>query len=158
MATQEETIIGRRGRPLEEIRKERQQTRRAQSYQAFLGALCEKTGWNRDFAEEAAVIVLGLLEHRISDDEARDLEAQLPDNLVELLHTGEPFTELPFRKLDLEAFIQTVEEKVGREGADGESIIRQVFEVVRERVSPGEVDDVVHQLPKELQALWRPIS
>ena len=159
MATQGQTIIGRRGKPLEEVRRERQKNRRSQSYQAFLKALCAKTGWDAEFAERAAVCVLGLLEYRISGDEARDLEAQLPDKLVELLHTGEPVTDVPFRKLNLDRFIRLVEDELNREGAgDAEAVIRQVFDVVRERVSEGEVDQVVHQLPKDLQALWRPVS
>lgn len=147
--------IGRRGKSIEELRRQRSETRQSQTYKAFLDGLCKKSGWDQPFAEKAAVTVLGLLERRIQQGEAEDLEAQLPRKLVTLIQSGEAHEDLTPRELDRDKFVQVVASELGKDPGEAEVAIRNVFGCLREKVSEGEVDQVIHQLPKDLQAFWQ---
>ncbi len=106
---------------------------------------------SRGAAERATRATLETLAERLSGGEAKDLAAQLPPELGEHLQgqwsaIGERFSlEEFFRRVSL------------REETDLPSAIfhaRAVIEVLGEAVSPGEMDDVLAQLPAEFDRLF----
>jgi uncharacterized protein (DUF2267 family) len=140
---------------LEERRRQRRESRASQTYAAFLKDLCRIGSMSPEFAEQAAVSVLCALEQRLIRDEARQLEAQLPLKLQVLLSRCERHEGPAPVKLDREEFLEMVARDLSMQPDEVEPIVRAVFLTVRERVSEGEIQDVIHQLPREFHDLWQ---
>jgi uncharacterized protein (DUF2267 family) len=147
--------VGRRGRSLDELRQQRSEVRQSQTYKRFLKDLCERASFDEAFGEKAAVSVLCALEQRIMEEEAKDLEAQLPRKLVGLLQRCERHEDLRPRQLNREKFVELVSKDLGKDPGEAEQVIRAVFQTLREKVTEGEVDEVIHQLPADLRDLWQ---
>jgi uncharacterized protein (DUF2267 family) len=143
------------GVDLESRREQRSETRRNQTYKAFLANLGAIGSMNEEEAERAAVSVLCVLEQRLFGEEASHLEAQLPGKLRDLLLRCERHLGKPASKFGKDGFIQMVSEDLGVDGIEAERKIRAVFSAVREQVSEGEIEDVIGQLPTEMHGLWQ---
>ena len=139
--------------PRMDRRAQRHQSRTGSTYAAFIKDLCQAGNLDRPLAESAAVSVVGALIRRIQPTEAKDLEAQLPRRLVEFLPRPDA-TPGP-RRFGRDELLQTVADDLGVEVAHVEPIIRAVFTTLRNHITEGEANDVEHNLPADLQALWR---
>lgn len=105
----------------------------------------------RRAAEYAITATLETLNERITGGEARDLAAQLPKEVQPALRPKAEEAE----SLSLEEFYRRVAE---REGVDVETAridSSAVMRVIREAVAPGELDDVMGQLPEGFNTLLR---
>jgi len=136
-------------------REQRSETRRNQTYKAFLSNLCVIGSMNEEEAEKAAVSVLCVLEQRLFGEEAAHLEAQLPGKLKDLLIRCERHIGKPASKFGREEFIRMVTEDLGVDTFQAEKRIRAVFSALRDQVSEGEIEDVIGQLPADLRDLWQ---
>ena len=146
------------GMDLEARRELRRETRRNQTFKAFLNNLCVLGSMNEEEAEKAAVSVLCVLEQRLFGEEAAHLEAQLPGKLRDLLIRCERHLGKPVPKFGRYDFIRMVSEDLETDIFVAEKRIRAVFAALREQVSEGEIEDVIGQLPAELRELWqRPV-
>lgn len=116
-----------------------------------------------EMAEEATRIVLHLLSHRITKDEAEDAAAQLPEDMQLLWDSDNWFTymmnlfrrkQLNYRKLD--EFYAMIADRLQRNEipTEADRLARVVFHVLKEQISPGEVEDIAAQLPEEIEQLW----
>jgi len=144
--------------PLDARRLRRRETHASQTYAAFLRDLCRVGSMAPEFAEQAAVSVLCALEQRLIPEEARDLEAQLPIKLLNLLARCDRHRDQAPVKYTREQLLEMVAEDLNMQPDEVEPVIRAVFATLREHVSDGEVEDVVAMLPRELRDLWgRPI-
>ncbi len=144
--------------PLEVRRAQRHEARTSQTYAAFLKHLCERGGMSPSVAEKAATSVLCAIEQRIFGEEARDLEAQLPQKLTVLLQRCERHESgPPLRKFGRAEMLNMVGEELGLNPEAVEPVIRAVLDAIRDQVSEGEVDEVMRQLPADLRDLWRPV-
>ncbi len=152
---------GRRPESVDDLqtrRFQRRESRAAQTYTAFLDDLCRIGSMAPEFAEQAAVSVLCALEQRLIPEEAKDLEAQLPIKLLNLLTRCERHRDLAPVKYTRDQLLEMVAGDLNMKPDEVEPIIRAVFATVREHVSEGEIEDVIQQLPREFQDLWqRPI-
>jgi uncharacterized protein (DUF2267 family) len=112
-------------------------------YDEFMGAVKKRIGAeDRVEAERTALAVLQALSDRLTGDEAEDLLSQLPARLKESIIVTEPATRLTpneFVELIANALEITPEEARRR--------VAGVFSVLREAVTPGELHDVLVQLP-----------
>jgi uncharacterized protein (DUF2267 family) len=102
-------------------------------------------------AERTIVATLWTLSERITGGEAKDLAAQLPEELQPTLQRTVEEAE----GFSLEEFYRRVAE---REEVDIETARRDasaVMTVLREAVTPGELDDVMAQMPAEFNILFR---
>jgi uncharacterized protein (DUF2267 family) len=153
MADDPEGTGGEQGQRLRGRRHEAKQT---QTYSLFLKDLCERSGLPRERAERALVSVLCVLEQRLI--EVDDLRAQLPVKLQEALQACTPRPEQPLGKFGLDEFLQKVAEDLGGDPALAVSVTRAVLATVRAHLSEGEAEQMGHELPADLRALWaRPI-
>ena len=135
-------------------RSEERHTQHASAtYQAFLTDLVHIHPMPRERAEQAAIGVLWALEQRILRDEARNLEAQLPSRLRELLHSYPRATERPLKFGELE-LVEWVANDLQIPVFEAERVIRAVFKAVRRKITDGEADDVAAELPEDLALLW----
>lgn len=113
-------------------------------------------GWDdRHHVYSAFVAVIRALRDRLPPGEATQLVAQLPMLLAGAYVQGWRPETTP-QRLDRAGFLDRVEEtlKASVPGADAEWVTREVFDLLGRRVSPGELNDVVSNLPPELQELW----
>jgi uncharacterized protein (DUF2267 family) len=126
-------------------------------YSRFLRRVEDQIAANRSVsdtrraAENAITATLETLNERISGGEARDLAAQLPQEIQPALRPKAEEAE----GFLLEEFHRRVAE---REGVDIETAridASAVMRVLREAVTPGELDDVMAQLPEDFNALLR---
>lgn len=126
---------------------------------AFIRDLCEQGGFSEEEAVRSAAVVLTRLEQRLTGEEARDLNEQLPVKLVEILaEARRPNEGKPVQKFHREEFLEVIGKGLDKSREEAESITRSVFATVRMHITEGEAHDVASQLPKDLQALWsRPI-
>lgn len=136
-------------------REQRSETRRNQTFKAFLKNLMVIGSLNEEEAERAAVSVLCVLEQRLFGEEAAHLEAQLPGKLQDLLLRCERHLGKPASKFGRDGFILMVSEDLGLDAFEAEKRIRAVFSAVREQVSEGEIEDVIGQLPSDMRDLWQ---
>ena len=143
------------GVDLQTRREQRSETRRNQTYKAFLRNLMVIGSMNEEEAERAAVSVLCVLEQRLFGEEAAHLEAQLPGKLKDLLIRCERHLGKPASKFGKDGFIQMVSEDLDMDSFEAEKRIRAVFTAVRDQVSEGEVEDVIGQLPADMRELWQ---
>jgi uncharacterized protein (DUF2267 family) len=142
---------------MEVRRARRHESRTSQSYAAFIKHLCERGGMSPSVAEKAAVSVLCAIEQRIFGEEARDMEAQLPQKLLELLNRCERHESgPPPRKFGRAEMLQMVSEDLSLNPEAVEPIIRAVLDAIRDQISEGEVEQVMRQLPHDLRDLWQP--
>lgn len=143
---------------LESRRARRRESRTSQTYAAFIKHLCERGGMSPSVAEQAAVSVLCAIEQRIFGEESRDLEAQLPRKLTELLNRCERHESAPPpRKFGRAEMLLMVGKDLSLEPEAVEPVVRAVLDAIRDQISEGEVDQVMEQLPADLRDLWRPI-
>jgi uncharacterized protein (DUF2267 family) len=126
-------------------------------YSEFLRRVEDQIAANRSVsdarraAENAITATLETLNERISGGEARDLAAQLPEVIQPALRPKAEEAE----GFSLEEFYRRVAE---REGVDIETAridASAVMRVLREAVTPGELDDVMAQLSEDFNTLLR---
>ena len=118
-------------------------------YDDFLKRVGERTGaTSPDEAEQTAVTVLQVLSERLAGGESKDLLSQLPKELregVRPVPEGEP--------LDPDEFVERVASELGISPEEARERVRGVFDVLRDAVTPGELEDVLSQLDREYAEL-----
>jgi uncharacterized protein (DUF2267 family) len=123
--------------------------------QAFLRTVQAKVGgMDRGAAERATAAVFHALRDRLTPVEGDQLAAQLPAPLRRIWHAGEVPGRGPAR-VRRDAFYRRVGAEAGtRTRREAQELTLGVFAALKEAISPGEVDDVWAQLPKDLKEVW----
>jgi uncharacterized protein (DUF2267 family) len=116
-----------------------------------------------EMAQDATMIVLSLLSHRLTPEEARDVSEQLPRDLRQLWNSDTWITnfltlsgqrQLKYRKKE-ELYSQIRNEIDKRQLQVGpEQLARAVFHTLKEQISEGEAQDIAAQLPEDIEQLW----
>lgn len=112
-----------------------------------------------DRAEKATGAVLGTLCGRITNDEAKDLESQLPTG-IDTMCRGNVLQEIVAKvsgpnRLDRDAFVDRVKDRAHlTDAAEAENVTMAVFRTLKEQISEGEAGDVASQLPTKLKIMW----
>lgn len=123
---------------------------------AWLKEIADLAGLaDRQSAYRAFRGVMHALRDRLPVSAAAHLGAQLPMLLRGVYYEGwrpaatptDERTAAQFKAHATALFEHTA-------GADPDAIVTAVFEVLRHRISPGEVEDVKRALPEEIRALW----
>lgn len=110
---------------------------------------------NENFAYSALRSVLHALRDRMVVDEAAQLGAQLPMLIRGLYYDGWNPSKVPTTERSRQDFLDRIQRELGNyPGAYGERAAQAVFAVLRDRISPGEIQDVMAALPQEIRALW----
>ena len=98
--------------------------------------------------------MLRALRDRLTPDEAEQAVAQLPRELKTLWAGGLPAAHQPV-KLRRREFLDRVRVDAGLKSLNqAEMVTDAVFAGLKEQLSPGEADDIVAQLPRDLKTLW----
>jgi uncharacterized protein (DUF2267 family) len=118
-------------------------------YATFLSTVEQVGGLTREQAERAIEATLRTLAERITGGEARDVAAFLPEEvrpfLTETREEAEPF--------DVDEFHRRVAEREGVDRRTAAAHARAVFVALGVAVAPGELRDMVAQLPRDFEPL-----
>jgi uncharacterized protein (DUF2267 family) len=109
---------------------------------------------SRSAAKRATAAVFHALRDRLTAEEAEQVAAQLPLELKDVWHGGEAAGRRPV-KMDKREFYARVEREAGLTTTpQAHWTTLAVFAALKEQLSPGEAEDVLAQLPKDLKEIW----
>ena len=122
---------------------------------AFYRTVIEETGQtNRAAVKQGVAAVLGALRDRLTPGESRQAAAQLPRELKAVWLAGEIVGRKPV-KMHRQGFYERVKKDAGLKSIkEARFLVIAVFAALKEQLSPGEVEDVQSQLPKDLKEIW----
>ena len=122
----------------------------------WLNEIMDQLDWaDPHKAYKALRVVLHTLRDCLTVEEAADLAAQLPMLIRGLYYEGWTPAGKPIKHQTHDGFIERVNQSFTEDDfVESEDITRAVFEVLRNHVSPGEIQDVIGCLPKGLRELW----
>ena len=110
---------------------------------------------DRNLAFSALRCTLHALRDRIGPQNAVHLGAQLPTLIRGLYYAGWHMAGTPTKERHKEQFLTHISREFApRKDVDPERVAQAVFDVLWEKLDPGETDKVLHMLPEELRALW----
>ena len=119
---------------------------------SFYRAVREGCDSSHDVAHRGVEAVLQALRDRLTRDEACQVLAQLPAELK--LAWGER-VDGPPAKLDRATFYARVQQGAALGSRrEARAMTSAVFAALKAQLSPGEADDVLAQLPKDLKDVW----
>ena len=141
----------------EEIRKLRHESRAASTYKDFLWDVQHEASVSEEMADRAAVSVVRAIERRVIPAEAAHLDAQLPARLREHIRERGVQTSLLPREIGREELLRMVADDLSMKPAEAVTVIRAVFRVLSAHVTPGQMGNVLGQLPADIRSLlWSP--
>ncbi len=110
---------------------------------------------DRHLAYQLLRATLHMIRDRVGPENAVHFGAQLPMLIRGLYYEGWHMAHTPTRTRHLADFIDDIEDEARRKlGADREKLVKAVFQVVADRIDPGEVDKLIKAFPEDLRALW----
>jgi uncharacterized protein (DUF2267 family) len=126
-----------------------------QQAQEWLKELCD----NGDLSGEAQAysvlrVVLHQLRDRLTVEEAVDLGAQLPLIVRGIYYEGWRPHRTPTKVRTREKFVNEVTLALLPQTVPAERAVRDVFALLAHHCDPGEISDVIGQLPAEIKELW----
>lgn len=105
-------------------------------------------------SRQATAAVLRALRDRLTPEEADQAVAQLPEELKRLWASGSPPLRQPV-KMRRREFLERVRIDASLKSlSQAELVTDAVFAGLKEQLSPGEADDIVAQLPRDLKGQW----
>lgn len=109
-----------------------------------------------DTAEALTVlrVVLHHLRDRLTLEEAVDLGAQLPVFIRGIYYEGWRPHKVPHKARTRQKFVDEVTNALPSSAVSAERAIKDVFAILAHHCDPGEIADVIAQMPDELKALW----
>jgi uncharacterized protein (DUF2267 family) len=114
---------------------------------------------NGDLADtqESLSVLRAVLHHlrdRLTLEEAVDLGAQLPTIIRGIYYEGWQPRKSPAKVHTRQKFVDDVASSHFPNAVPAERAIRDVFALLAHHCDPGEIADVIDQLPGELKELW----
>lgn len=139
----------------EQRRRRRHEARASATYRELLTLASAELELSEPQSERVILAVITALEQRLPFDEMADLASQLPYKLRELLASCEEPGEgsLP-RDIGEAEFLAMIARDLDIGPDEAEQHVRSVFRVLAQTVSPGEIAQVIHLLPRGLRKLW----
>ncbi len=123
--------------------------------QLWLKELKEKANLSDpEQAQRVLRVVLHELRDRLTVAEAADLAAQLPVLIRGIYYEGWRPSTVPHKIHSKQKFVDEVVVKLLPDTAPAEPAIRNVFALLARHCDPGEIADVIAQLPADLKGLW----
>ena len=130
--------------------------RTVQKSRQWLQELCKDLGWHDEHRAYLALrAVLHGLRDRLTVEEVSQLGAQLPMLIRGFYYEGWKPRKIQPRNRHKDVFLKEIWMAMGRpDDIDIEPITNAVFCLLCNKVSEGELRDIVSILPRELKKLW----
>ena len=109
---------------------------------------------NKRVSYRALRSTLHALRDRLTIEEVAQLGAQLPMLVRGLYYEGWDPTGKPIRVRHKDEFLVPIADALANDDVDAEDAARAVFQVLANRITFGEMEDVKHILPESVRALW----
>lgn len=109
---------------------------------------------NREIARRGTAAVLRALRDRLTPAEADQVAAQLPSELKEVWTEGDKVERRPLKMHRREFYDRVKQEARLASLRQAQWMTLGVFAALKEQLSPGEAEDVLAQLPKDLKEVW----
>jgi uncharacterized protein (DUF2267 family) len=109
---------------------------------------------NRRLVYRVLRSTLHALRDRLPIEEVAQFGAQLPMLVRGLYYEGWDPTGKPVRVRNKEEFLAPIALALANDPLDAEEAARAVFQLLANRITAGELEDVKHILPAEIRALW----
>lgn len=121
----------------------------------FYRRVTEETGQtSREAVKRGTAAVLRTLRDRLTPVEADQAAAQLPRQLKEIWMEGEASDRKPV-KMHRKEFYERVRREAGLKNIrESRFLTIGVFAALKAQLSPGEADDILAQLPRDLKEVW----
>ena len=122
---------------------------------AFYRKVIEETGQtDREAVKRGTSAVLRALRDRLTPEEARQAAAQLPRELKRIWAEGDVPGRKP-AKMHRKEFYDRVRRAAALGSVrEARFLTIAVFAALKEQLSPGEAEDVMAQLPRDLKEVW----
>ncbi len=123
----------------------------------WVNELGKELGWeNKHQVFQGLRGTLHALRDRLTVEEAAHLGAQLPILLGGFYYENWRPGARPTKDRTKEEFLNHIRHDFRNIDADidAESLVRAVFKIIAQRVSQGEIEDVIHMMPPALRELW----
>ena len=121
----------------------------------WLKELMEHLAIDRRHAYRVLSATLHAVRDRIGPESAVHLGAQLPILIRGFYYEGWHPAATPTRERHKEDFLDYVNGEVFRGlGVDPERAVRAVFDVMANKLDPGEIEKLIKLFPDELRGLW----
>lgn len=126
-----------------------------QQLQEWLKELRDNGGLDSEqMAYSVLRAVLHELRDRLTADEAVDLGAQLPLIVRGIFYEGWRPGEMPHKVRSRQKFLDEVVLRLLPNRIPPEPAVRDVFALLAHHCDPGEISDVIAQLPDDIKELW----
>lgn len=119
-------------------------------YNEFIKEIKDKTQLDKEGAEKAARPTLETLSERLTGNEAEHLSSQLSEEMKSYIHEGDLTG-----KFSADEFFEKISEKEGVELDKAKEHAKVVADVLETAITPGEIDHIRAQLPKDFQKLFK---
>ena len=121
----------------------------------WLKEIQEEFKWpDMDRVYDVSKAVLHATRDRLSVDEAHQLAAQIPMVMQRIFfHAYDP-SHKPLLIRDKDKFLEHVREQFGSRPLDAENAVRVIARVLGRKISPGQWEDVLGSMPKEIRELY----
>ena len=127
-------------------------------YHKFINRVSERADLeSREDAIRITEATLATLGEFIGKTEQSNLASEIPDELKEFLYSKTPTRAeagRPMNEPHLEEFYTRVIARAGLGHRDITQRVKVVIETLEEAVSPGEIKDVLHSLPRGYEDLF----
>ncbi|MGZ3348939.1 MAG: DUF2267 domain-containing protein [Xanthobacteraceae bacterium] len=126
---------------------------------AWLKEIAKALGLDRHGAYQVLRAVLHSLRDRLIINEAAQLGDQLPMLVRGIYYEAWHPAGKPEKIRSREEFLAKIATHMAmKQSIDPESAARAVFQTMEHHVSPGEIRDVMQELPEDIRALWPPLE
>ncbi len=120
-------------------------------YRTVLDASAER---RREEVKRGTAAVFHALRDRLTPEEASQLAAQLPAPLKTVWAGGERPLRRPVKLHRSEFYARVMQEAGLPSTREARWMTIAVFAALKQQLSPGEAEDVLAQLPKDLKEVW----
>lgn len=122
----------------------------------WVNELADRLDWS---SKRSALRLLRVTLHRLRDhlvvDELAQMSAQLPVLIRGFFFEGWMPKNTPIKERSVEDFVAFISAEMGKtEEYRGREDIKSVFDVLNNRLSVGEIEDVRATLPAKIRDLW----
>ncbi len=126
----------------------------------WLNDIMDELNWNsRQRAYLALRAVLHTIRSRMNVEEAANFSAQLPMLIRGIFYEDWVPSEAPEKHMRREEFLSRIRSYFKDDlQIDAEPIVRAVFTMLENKLSPGEIKRVKANQPSDIQELWRPME
>jgi uncharacterized protein (DUF2267 family) len=120
----------------------------------WLKEIAQDLGADRHRAYQALRAVLHCLRDRLTVGEAAQLGDQLPMLVRGIYYEAWHPAGKPEKIRSRKEFLTRLSKHLAPSPIEPEDAVRAVFQVLEEHVAPGEISDVMDELPQDIRSLW----